>query len=119
MDKQPTDVELTYNLTVRRPIRLNLTTFGSPVPELTLYKKQKDSNSYVVFTSKRFDVTLIGINITSVEPEDEGDYRLTATYQIYHNSEEFSIIVNSKLMIKSCMGSVFHTRYAAYITTTS
>ena len=95
MDKLPTEANLTYNLTVRRSARLNLTTFGSPVPELTLYK-QLESGVYAIFTSVRFDVTLIGIMISSVEPEDAGNYRLTVSYETYNDSEDFSIIVNSK-----------------------
>ena len=96
MDKPPREVDFNYTLTVRRPARLNLTTFGSPVPELTLYKRLNKFLSYATFTSGRFNITLIGIMISSVEPEDAGNYRLTAAYQTYHNSEEFSIIVNSK-----------------------
>ena len=95
MDKPPREVDFNYTLTVRRPARLNLTINGSPTPELTLYK-QLESGTYVKFTSERFNVSLIGIMISSVEPEDAGNYRLTASYETYNDSEDFSIIVNSK-----------------------
>jgi len=109
-DKTQGTIIHNYNLTVRTPVRLNFTTDGSPPPELTLYKKQS-GGAYEEFTSERFDVTLNGISISSVEPEDDGEYRLTATYETSHDSEEFTIVVNSKfLSIKNIMDSVFtHT----------
>ena len=51
---------------------------------------------YVEFTSERFTVGLVGITISSVEPEDEGEYRLIAAYRTNLDSEEFTITVNSK-----------------------
>ena len=86
-----------YNLTVRTPVKLNFTTDGSPTPELTLYKKQSGS-TYEEFTSEWFNVTLNGIYISSVKLEDEGEYRLTATYENNHDFEEFTIVVNSKFL---------------------
>ena len=69
---------------------MNFTINGSPTPELTLYK-QLDSGSYVKVISERFSITLIGIIISPVHPEDVGHYRLTASYEAYHDSEEFTI----------------------------
>jgi len=87
-----------YNLTVKTPVKLNLTTDGSPTPELTLYKKQYGC-TYEEITSERFDVTLNGIFISSVEPEDKAEYRLTALYKTYYDSEEFTIKVDSKFLL--------------------
>ena len=81
---------------VQKSARLNITTDGSPTPELTLYNRSQPAGDYVEFNSDRFNVSLVGIMISSVEPEDEGEYRLTATYENYHDSEEFTITVISK-----------------------
>ena len=86
-----------YNLTVRTEAVLNLRTSGSPTPETALFKKM--GNSYVQFNSERFTVNLLGIIISSVETEDVGEYRLTATYENHYDEEEFRIIVNSKFPI--------------------
>ena len=83
-----------YNLTVRREAVLNLITSGNPPPETVLFKKM--DGKYVRFTSERFTVNLRGITISSVETEDVGEYRLTATYDIHYDEEEFTITVNSK-----------------------
>ena len=83
-----------YNLTVRTQATLNLRTSGSPTPETVLFKKM--DGSYVEVTSERFTVNLLGVTISSVEPEDVGEYRLTATYATYFDEEDFRIIVNSK-----------------------
>ena len=83
-----------YNLTVRTQARLNLRTDGRPSPTTALFKKI--DGSYVQFESERFTVTLLGITISSVEPEDVGEYKLSATYEIHFDEEEFTIIVTSK-----------------------
>ena len=75
---------------------LNLRTSGSPPPETALFKKM--DGSYVQFNSERFTVNLLGITISSVETEDVGEYRLTATYGTDFDEEEFRIIVNSKFL---------------------
>ena len=67
---------------------------------------------YVDFMSERFTVNLIGIAISSVEPEDEGDYKFFANYtEFYNDSEEFTIIANSKSLLhqyNTYMDSVWH-----------
>ena len=83
-----------YNLTVRTQATLNLRTSGSPTPKTVLSKKM--DGSYVEVTSERFTVNLLGVTISSVEPEDVGEYRLTATYKTHYDEEDFTIIVNSK-----------------------
>ena len=80
---------------------MNIVTNGKPIPDLTLYKKAKPSGEYVEVTSDRFAVTLVKITISSVEPEDEGDYKLNATYitprnETLSDAEEFTIEVHSK-----------------------
>ena len=74
---------------------------GSPIPVLTLFKRTQPGGDYVEFTSERFDVTLLGIAISSVEPEDEGEYRLIATYETFHDDTEFMITVRSKFVYQS------------------
>ena len=113
-DKPTSELTFNYNLTVRRPARLNFTTIGTPTPTLTLLKKTQPGNivQYEEVASERFTVTLIGITISSVEPKDEGEYRLTATYSTFHDSEDFSITVNSKYSsLVTCMDSVFTHTY--------
>ena len=85
---------LEYNLAVRTQAMLNLRTSGSPTPDTVLFKKI--NGSYVQFISERFTVNLIGITISSVESEDVGEYRLTATYETLHDEEDFRISVTSK-----------------------
>ena len=87
---------LEYNLTVGTEAVLNLNTSGSPTPETALFKKM--GGSYVRFTSERFTVNLLGITISSVEPDDVGEYRLTATYETHFDEEEFRISVTSKFL---------------------
>ena len=79
---------------------------------MTLYKKAKPSGQYFEVTSDRFDVTLIKITISSVEPEDEGDYKLNATYitprnETLSDEEEFTIAVHSKLSVRDMYGFCF------------
>ena len=69
-------------------------TDGRPSPTTTLLKKI--DGIYVRFNSERFTVTLLGITISSVEPEDVGEYRLSATYETHFDEEEFTIVVISK-----------------------
>ena len=83
-----------YNLTVRTQATLNLRTSGCPTPETVLFKKM--DGSYVEVTSERFTVNLLGVTISSVKPEDVGEYRLTAMYENHYDEEEFTIFVNSK-----------------------
>ena len=75
---------------------------------------------YVEVFSERFTVQLIGIKITSVEPEDQGDYELVANYtELYNDSEEFTIFVNSKSSLHhydTCMDSVFTRTHCNYTT---
>ena len=111
-DKPSGLIAFTYNLTVGIPARLNVTTSGSPTPSLTLYKKNEATMEYVEFTSERFTVSLIGITISPVEPEDEGDYQIFANYTFYNDSEEFTIILNSNSKLpphhyNTCVDSVF------------
>ena len=56
-------------------------------------------NDIEPFNSERFTVTLVGITISSVEPEDIGHFRLIASYDSYHDSEDFTINVISKFVI--------------------
>ena len=111
-------VEFTYNLTVRTPATLNFITSGRPTPSLTLYKKDKNTMEYVEVFSERFTVQLIGIKISSVEPEDDGDYKLVANYtESYNDTEEFTIFVHSKSSLHrydTCMDSVFTHTYCNY-----
>ena len=73
---------------------LNLRTDGRPSPTTALFKKI--DGIYVLFNSERFTVTLLGITISSVESEDVGEYKLSATYETHFDEEEFTIIVTSK-----------------------
>ena len=82
---------------MRTQARLNLRTDGRPSPNTALFKKM--DGSYVRFESERFNVTLLGIMISSVEPEDVGEYKLSATYETHFDEEEFMIIVNSTFII--------------------
>ena len=82
---------------MRTPARLNLRTDGRPSPTTALFKKV--DGSYVQFDSERFTVTLLGITISSVEPEDVGEYRLSATYETHFDEEVFRIVVTSKFMV--------------------
>ena len=86
-----------YNLTVRTQAMLNLRTDGRPSPSTALFKKI--DGVFVRFNSERFTVTLLGITISSVEPEDVGEYKLSATYETYFDEEEFTIVVTSKFML--------------------
>ena len=69
-------------------------TDGRPSPTTALFKKM--DGIYVRFNSERFTVTLLGIMISSVEPEDVGEYKLSAMYETHFDEEEFTIIVTSK-----------------------
>jgi len=86
-----------YNLLVRTAVILNITTVGRPFPELTLFKKDS-TGAFVEHHSTRFSVTLIGLRISSVEPEDAGEYRLNAFSEGERDDEEFQISVTSKYM---------------------
>ena len=96
MQGQP---EAQYNLLVRTRITLNLTTVGEPDPRLTLFKKA-NNGVYREQDSSRFLITFFGIVISSVEPEDEGEYRLTALsdFEGEVDNEEFTISVISKCL---------------------
>ena len=99
-----------YNLLVRTPARLNFTTNGRPTPELDLVRVTgPGDNDIEQFSSERFTVTLVGITISSVEPEDEGHFRLTASYESHNDSEDFIINVLSKFVIAWILFSRTHT----------
>ena len=94
---QPQD-QFHYNLLVKTRVMLNFTTVGRPSPELTLFKKANDG----VFreqNSSRFFVTFTGITISSLEPEDVGEYRLTAFSEGERDDEDFIISVISKYTV--------------------
>ena len=99
---------------MRTQARLNLRTDGRPSPTTALFKKI-DGN-YVRFNSERFTVTLLGITISSVEPEDVGEYKLSATYKTHFDEEEFRIVVTSKFMVHVwILFSHAHTVMTTYI----
>jgi len=86
-----------YNLLVRTAVVLNITTVGRPLPEFTLFKKDS-TGAFVEHNSTRFSVTFIGLRISSVEPEDAGEYRLNAFSEGERDDEEFQISVISKFI---------------------
>ena len=93
-----------------------LTSNGRPVPELRLGRiTGPGDNDVEQFTSPRFEVTLVGITISSVEPEYEGHFRLIASYEIHHNSEDFIINVISKFAVAWILFSHTHTLVCSYI----
>jgi len=98
-DKEQGQPEAQYNLLVRTRVTLNLTTVGEPNPKLSLFKKASNG-VYREQDSSRFLITFFGIIISSVEPEDEGEYRLTALsdFEGEVDNEEFTISVISKYL---------------------
>ena len=95
---QPQD-QFHYNLLVRTRVKLNFTTVGRPSPELTLFKKTSNG-VFREHNSPRFFVTFSGITISSVEPEDVGEYTLNAFSEGERDDEDFRISVISKFSVQ-------------------